>query len=288
MECKPMISENPENPIPGDQPKEHADQESDKQPDSAAPQVPFGMAQPQTAEAPHHCDITRNRKRDWIDGATLILQIFALTVLVMYTIFTFELLRATNKSANAGVRTVKATQDAMKADQRAWVGLDSAPHVAVSSLDHGKLRATIGLVIRNFGKGPALKVMTDERIVTSNVDSNVQSSCNLVLPFVGIKPKGQVAFSGENIFKHQWGAIIFPNQPYFKGTNYESDSTDVIGKEAYVIGCIVYEDQFTEPHWTKFCYNTGDFAIDLVRDASSFNRLYVCNTNNYTDDVSDK
>ena len=62
----------------------------------------------------------------------------------------------------------------------------------------------------------------------------------------------------------------------------------MIGKEVYITGCIVYRDQFSEPHWTKFCYNTGDFAKDVVRDASSFRHLYMCNANNYTDDTNKK
>ena len=82
-----------------------------------------------------------------------------------------------------------------------------------------------------------------------------------------------------------WGSLIFPDRES-STIGYQSDMTsDLIGKEAYIVGCIVYADQFGAPHWTKFCYNTGDLAKYVVRDASSFAHLYMCNTDNYTDEV---
>lgn len=79
-----------------------------------------------------------------------------------------------------------------------------------------------------------------------------------------------------------------PNQTY--GTNVVTglDLPNAIGKETYIVGCTAYRDQFSEPHWTKFCYNTGDFAKDVVKDASSFKHLYLCNANNYTDEAENK
>jgi hypothetical protein len=278
----------PENSVREDQASIHSNSKTDQR--STKPDEPSPPSHPSKSQPP--CEekkITCNIKRDSIDKVTLALEGFGLFVLLVYAIATIAIWRATNDSAKAGIRSANATRDAMKADQRAWVGADSPPQVLVRSLEHGKFRASIALVTRNFGKGPALKVMTDQRIVTSgHLDENVQSSCDLIFPFVGLKPSRQVVLSDENAFRRQWGHVIFPNQTLSNVAEYGDDSLDLIGKEAYVIGCIVYRDQFSDPHWTKFCYNTGDFATDVVRDASSFGRLYACNTNNYTDDIEKK
>ena len=180
-------------------------------------------------------------------------------------------------------------RDAAKNVERAWLGLVEAPEVQVESLDHDKFRAIIKVSAKNFGKGPALTAMTDSRIVTSEVDNNTQSSCNLIYPFVGLKPKWPSGISDETVLKRQWGQVIFPGQPFITVAEYSGGNVvNPVGKEAYVIGCIVYKDQFSDPHWTKFCYNTGDFVNRLVRDASSFKYLTACSTNNYTDEIEKK
>ena len=172
--------------------------------------------------------------------------------------------------------------------ERAWLGLDSAPRVNVVSLEHDKFQAEIQTMGRNFGKGPALKAMIDSRIVTSEVENNIQSSCNLLFPFVGLKPKWP-GVSSDDLSKHEWGQVVFPGQPFTMIGNYSGGNVvNPVGKETYVIGCMVYKDQFSEAHWTKFCYNTGDFARDVVKDASSFKHLFLCNANNHTDETEKK
>src|ERR1019366_10556958 len=137
------------------------------------------------------------------------------------------------------------------------------------------------LVVRNFGNGPALKVMAAPIIIaidsSSSLDKEVQSSCNLIFPFVGLKPTQQVS-SFENISQQHWRQVIFPGQSLTVASEDGNNFTNALGKGAYVVGCIVYEDQFSDAHWTKFCYNTGDFANDAAKDASAFGRLHICNS----------
>jgi hypothetical protein len=61
-----------------------------------------------------------------------------------------------------------------------------------------------------------------------------------------------------------------------------------LGKEVFIVGCIVYKDQFEHPHWTKFSYSTGPRLSNVVREAASFDHLYVSSANNYTDDAEKK
>jgi len=177
--------------------------------------------------------------------------------------------------------------------ERAWVGLDGPPSVNIGLLKSSQTEAAINFTVKDYGKGPALSVMASAQIVPSNTDNRhavedgLESTCNLISAFVGVKPTRPV-YSDAGITKHQWGHVVFPNQPFGTGTLTTIDMPKMIGKEVYVVGCIVYRDQFSEPHWTKFCYNTGDFTRDVVRDASSFKHLYMCNANNYTDDIEKK
>ena len=184
-------------------------------------------------------------------------------------------------------------RDASMNAERAWVGLDAPPSVNIGLLEHGRTGATIDFTVKDYGKGPAFSVMASAQVVPSNTDNRhavedaLESTCNLISVFVGLKPTRPV-YSDEDMAKHQWGHVVFPNQPFRTGTVTTIDMPKMIGKEVYVTGCIVYRDQFSEPHWTKFCYNTGDFARDVVKDASSFKHLYLCNANNYTDDIEKK
>jgi hypothetical protein len=77
---------------------------------------------------------------------------------------------------------------------------------------------------------------------------------------------------------------MFTGQQASPATSIDGDTSDLIGKQAYIVGCIVYKDQFSQPHWTKFCYNTGSYVTQVVKDPSSFRHLEACNTNNSTDD----
>jgi len=179
---------------------------------------------------------------------------------------------------------------ALASAERPFVGVDGPPQVQINSMQPGKFGATMLITLRNFGQRPALGVMGPAMsIVTSNVDESTQTNCNLIFPFVGLTPTRQLG-SSEDISKHHWGQVIFPSQPFRTGDNWSNSSASesVIGKEAYVVGCVAYKDQLNQPHWTKFCYNTGDYASDVVKDARSFEHLYACNTNNYTDDTEKK
>lgn len=180
-------------------------------------------------------------------------------------------------------------QEAAVNAERAWVGLAETPQVDTTSLRRKRFSANIRLSIKNFGHGPAFNVFAGSRFaIHGHVQQAITSMCNLLFPFVGIKPTAPVA-SSENIQGTQWGEILFPNQPpYVASTNWEGESSKIIGQEVFVVGCIVYKDQFGNPHWTKFSYSTGPLITQVVRGSQSFRHLYVSSGNNYTDDAEKK
>lgn len=173
--------------------------------------------------------------------------------------------------------------------ERAWLGLDIPPQVEVDSLKQNQFRARIILSVRNFGKGPALNTEAVGSITThGHVAGQLTSNCDLLFKMVGIKTVNPVYSSDEDMPKLEWGDMLFPNQPFREIIQTSGNSADVVGKMAYIVGCIVYKDQFGNPHWTKFSYDTGPYAADVVRDPSSFKHLSISGANNYTDDAEKK
>lgn len=285
---------NPESPINDPQPKRNAGTESNKQSDHPQPEVTSGAAQSQTKPCQHGHKIACDKKRDWIDKTTLGLEGFGLFVLIVYTAATIVYAYLTYRMWGEMQQQTCIQRKASMNSERAWVGLDGPPAVEIGLLeDRKRMGATINFTVKDYGKGPALSVMASAAIVPSDasnqhvVEDSLESTCNLVSAFVGMKPTKPV-YSSEPPTNRQWGHIIFPGQPFNTGTVTTIDMSKMIGKEVFIAGCIVYKDQFSEPHWTKFCYNTGAFAKDVVKDASSFKHLYMCGANNYTDEVEKK
>jgi hypothetical protein len=202
------------------------------------------------------------------------LEFAAFIVVVAYTIVSY--------------RQWETAKDTLAASERAWVGVDTTPQVAFSVWDQRKYQATISSVIKNFGKGPALKVKATHQLVAQgHVEEGIQWACDANFPFVGLKPSVPVVSSDESFYK-RWAHVMFTGQQASPSSIVEGNTSDLIGKEAFVVGCIVYKDQFDRAHWTKFCYNTGPLVTQAVKNPSSFSHLEACNTNNSTDDEAEK
>jgi hypothetical protein len=217
-----------------------------------------------------------------------ILEVAGVAAAIGLAILTLCTLRTLNRQLAEMHRQTCLQQQASINAERAWVGLDGPPQVEVGSLKQKTYTAQINLNIKNFGKGPALNVFTGSQIALhGHVAETLTATCNLIFPFVGLQPTGPVT-SSEDITKLHWGQLIFPNQPLLTGTNIVDESTDVLGQEVFIVGCIVYKDQFEQPHWTKFSYSTGPYVTQVVRDAASFRHLYISSANNYTDDAEKK
>jgi hypothetical protein len=233
-------------------------------------------------------DKADKKEQRWLNRRTFIATLFTALFAGGLLIVTSKYARYTYRMWGEMQQQTCIQREASINTERAWVGLDSPPKVEVDSLKQKRFTAQITLTAKNFGKGPALNTVADVRFAThGHVLETITASCDLISPFVGLKPNRPVS-SSEDISKFQWGQELFTNQPFFNGTNYSGDSADIIGQEVFIVGCIVYKDQFGNPHWTKFSYSTGPYVSDVVRDPSSFKHLYISSANNYTDDVEKK
>ena len=236
---------------------------------------------PETPKHKRDAEKKKDRRPQW---GILAVNVLTLAAVVIYAVITGKMWREMQNQTCI-------QRNAYVSAERAWVGLDGVPSVQMVLRNDGKYDASINFTLKDYGKGPALRVMGLAAITPTGqpriVESTLDAQCNLIFPFVGLKPKSNVAFSPD-LGGYQWGHVLFTNQGFGTSVGSLIDMPTLIGKEAYLVGCIVYRDQFSEPHWTKFCYNTGDFAKDVVKDPSSFSHLFICNANNYTDEVEKK
>lgn len=228
------------------------------------------------------------RRTQFHGKCTVVLTLVGLIVLIIYAIATIGLYSASQRQVRALQQQSCIQQESSTNAERAWVGLAETSRVHVSPLDRKQFTAAIKLVLKNFGKGPALNVYGTSGLSTHGyVQADITIACDQILPFVGLKPSTPIFYS-RDISKIKMGVLLFPGVPLFTGTTWGGNSLDILGQEVFVVGCIVYKDQFQQAHWTKFSYSTGSLLAQVVRDASAFHHLYASAANNYTDDVKRK
>ena len=182
---------------------------------------------------------------------------------------TIDQTAAQMQSAQAADNSVKATQDQMQLDQRAWIGVEGVD----GSLEAGK-PFIINTHYFNTGRTPALHLVEQAR--------------GIVLPR-GEKFTPDYNAPRDESLPVKAVAAIFPNQvstQHVRMTKDNSDPTkdapadqsgiDVIDRgdvTIYVFGRVCYRDVFNKPHWMRFCnlYNHKD------------NSYYACDTYNEVD-----
>lgn len=229
-----MTLENPENPIEHKHATEHSEKEAADHSQKAQNPAPPMVAPAETKPCTQHPEITCNKKRDWVDKMMIALEVAGLTVLSLYTIFTFLLWRAQT--------------NALKADQRAWVTWmrgDSherpffeGPYMgmAVKFENLGKTPAkhfSANVVIYSFDPSEHLEIVygppnhyLDNRLVGIFYPDQKDTIIFWVIDSTGQRK----AFSRDEI------AII--NAP---------------GRLAAIYGTITYDDIFGVHHLSKFC-----------------------------------
>ena len=157
-------------------------------------------------------------------------------------------------------------RDASINAQRAWVGLDEP--IVVNELQLiPTLKVASHYSIKNFGRGPALKVVseawfeTDPDMLPNMVKANCDSATAFASGTVRLGPK--VRNPGP------MGYTLFPNQPHNEtiGTlevPFQSAALPQL-KHFWFIGCIGYLDQFNTVRWTRFCMEPDFYSPQIIR-----------------------
>lgn len=134
-------------------------------------------------------------------------------------------------------KAIKATQDAMRLDQRAWVGMQS-----IQIAKELNKPIVIRVNVANTGKTPAFKYRGQ---ITAEVVPKGQRSIPKYSRTETYNPI-DVLIPGEPS-----GLTLGSKSPPLDQTAINAIDQGML--EVYVYGRLCYEDAFKQPHWTRFC-----------------------------------
>ncbi len=185
---------------------------------------------------------------------------------------------ALESSQQQSKRALDASIEVSRREQRAWVGVDTPV-----TLDYLSVTPRLVVVshysVKNFGRGPAYKVMTVGFFETDGkvLEGLRNATCSMATHFsTGTVPVGQKMQMPPPL-----GYTLFPNQlhdAYIGEPNdpWSGDAQPQL-KHFWFVGCVAYLDQFHTPRWTSFCVEPnpiGTYAMDKnipLRLCSQFN-----------------
>jgi len=153
---------------------------------------------------------------------------------------TAEQAKATNKLAREAKRSADIANEALKSQERPWVGMDRLE--VLDNIDIGKvIRAK--MIVRNFGRGPAIHVCFDLQLVTGCGEFPKR-------PAYGITGPGShvVMLPGQQLETAETALRLPLDEATFKILkNPES------GCRIYARSRITYLDIFEREHWRHVC-----------------------------------
>ena len=155
--------------------------------------------------------------------------------------------------ATSAESSIAAAREALRTEQRAWVGVMGYGKV---TLEVGK-HFTVRVGFKNSGKTPAIDVRTSV-VIEPVMDNGLPDFNNLPKP----KSRG-VLPPGEEVYAQ---SVVTEKSP----TGLSERGVELIksGRQTvYVFGTIWYADVFNVPHWTRFCnyLNPTTLAFDVCR-----------------------
>jgi hypothetical protein len=146
-----------------------------------------------------------------------------------------------SKMAGNSAAAIKVTQEAMRQDQRAWVGL-----LQVTGVPEVGKPYEVESILTNTGRTPA------KNLVRLQSTSILPRGASFVPVYDASKPDSV----------NPSVSILFPNQ-FYRGTtkitngkNLEQIDVDRITQgdlTVYVYGKVCYKDVFNKKHWERFC-----------------------------------
>lgn len=173
--------------------------------------------------------------------------------------------------------------DALRRSQRPWIGIFGAPVVTEFEigLDPDKRKQVISkitFVVKNYGTSPGIHVnfdavpwfFNDVKTAENFYDEwRAASWVACALPETNAREHTVEQSIGR---KEEWkmikappeGITIFPNEPvtfpdWPAGIGIYNLPADTVDHGMYIIGCVVYDDQFGKRlHHTRFCYRVPD------------------------------
>ncbi len=242
-----MTLENPVNPIDPENPATDAHGKSDAH--SGDPQEPLIPAptKPEQKPRPHQCEVTCNKKRDWVDKITLGLEAFGLFVLIVYTIFTGLMYCANKKAADAAKSAADTAARQLEMAERPWVSIDTGKLISFGFQDDIGAYAAFDLGVSAMGHTPAQRVRALGRLVTradfTNPALQTRAFCDEV---------EKTALRDSTIFPGQKNITVRASAIWGKDFAKNSKAKSV---NFVVLGCLAYTDSFEKSHHTGFTFD---------------------------------
>ena len=159
------------------------------------------------------------------------------------------------EAANNSKSGIKATQEAMRLDQRAWIGTDGI----ISNPTSPEVDKTWDVIVswKNTGKTPAKNIiMWNAEHVLKN-PPNVNVDCA-----EAISHKATTTLLPPNA---SYKAILHVGDGAKVPSTWEKDIDDA--GALYIDGCVIYDDVFQRKHWMTYCgvFNRKITAFDLCK-----------------------
>jgi hypothetical protein len=148
---------------------------------------------------------------------------------------------------------------------RAWVGVKQPIWLSNLTLDAKNAKANYIITIKNYGPSVALNVAVSARVVVGPqyIIPTVYTTCeeasqesNAVMVQAG----------NPNYSEKAIGDSIFPSEEegkHFSETAVQGRDTD-ISKGIFVVGCIIYKDQFGNQRRTRFHHGEMGAEMDQL------------------------
>lgn len=211
-----------------------------------------GIPKTDLPPAPHSYQITCKTEKDWHDKVKFWIEIVGLGFLIAYTITTVVYACITHRMWIEMQTQTKIQRDTGINTVRAWVGLDVP--ITLDAIENQSARVVIigHYSIKNFGHGPAFKVVQFGNFVGTNESMEIQtreanSSCDGPVKFA----TGTVPVGGEMKQPPPFGYVLFPDKWNNYPIQFQGPQDTVL--HLRFIGCVAYIDQFKTVHWTRFC-----------------------------------
>lgn len=208
------------------------------------------------------------------------LEAAAVAAAFVLAILTFCSLRALNGQLRQMQMETKIQRETGINAERAWIGLDNPITISGITVKGDTVAIKGYYSIKNFGHGPAVKVIQSSDFVGDPSNLNItaneaQFRCDSSVKFATGTVPMVPPFKQPGAF----GYTLFPNQAHSETIDYTGPATTL--RFFQFIGCVAYIDQFKAVHWTRFCMQRRP------GDPAPIPRLDFCSLFNDSDD-SDK
>lgn len=223
----------------------------------------------------------RNSKKRWKnrrEWGQFIISLGTLLVVGAYTCVSWQQWKTMDRTFKEVQKQTEIQRNTGINTERAWIGLDTPITLDAIEIKSTQTRIKGHYSLKNFGHGPAFKVIQSGSFVRTGENMEVQAReanfyCDSSIKFA----TGAVPVGGEMKQPPPFGRILFPDKADSYPIEFQGPSDTVL--HLRFIGCVAYIDQFKTVHWTKFCMERRPGDTTLIP------KLDFCAMYNDTDEL---